>query len=258
MRRRLLAAALALPVLSAAGVASAATPPLIAGASDLQFALTEIAARFRETTGEEVRLSLGSSGNITRQIEQGAPVELFLSADEAFVFRLTEGGHLRDRGALYGVGRIVLLAPPASPVDAMRGMESIRAGLDAGRIRRFAIANPEHAPYGRAARQALEASGLWDRMQPHLVLGENVSQAAQFALAGGSQGGIVAYSLVLAPAMQGRGTFALLPDSLHAPLRQRMALTRRAGPIAERFFAFVQAAPAREIMRRYGFTMPGE
>jgi molybdate transport system substrate-binding protein len=258
LRRRLLAAALALPGLMPARLASAAAPPLVAGASDLQFALIEIAARFREAAGEEVRLSFGSSGNITRQIEQGAPVEVFLSADEAFIFRLAEGGHLRDRGALYAVGRIVLLAPPASPLDATQGMEAIRAGLDAGRMRRFAIANPEHAPYGRAARQALEASGLWGRIQQHLVLGENVSQAAQFALAGGSQGGIVAYSLVLAPAMQGRGAFALLPDSLHAPLRQRMALTRRAGPVAERFHDFVQAAPAREIMRRYGFALPGE
>lgn len=253
-----MAAILATPFLPPACRVAAAAPPLVAGASDLQFALTEIAARFREATGEEVRLSLGSSGNITRQIEQGAPVELFLSADEAFIFRLAEGGHLRDRGVPYAVGRIVLLVPPASPLDAMQGMEAIRAGLDAGRIRRFAIANPEHAPYGRAARQALEASGLWDRVQPHLVLGENVSQAAQFALAGGSQGGIVAYSLVLAPAMQGRGAFALLPDGLHAPLRQRMALTRRAGPAAERFHAFVQAAPARAILRRHGFALPGE
>ena len=236
----------------------AATAPLVAGAADLQFAIAEIAARFRAETGQEVRPSLGSSGNITRQIEQGSPVELFLSADEAFVFRLSEGGHTRDRGELYAIGRIVLFTPPGSPLRTADGMEAIRAALAAGQIRRFAIANPEHAPYGRAAEGALRATGLWERVQPHLVLGENVSQAAQFAVAGGSQGGIVAYSLVLAPAMAGRGAFQLLPDTLHAPLRQRMVLTRRAGPVAERFYAYMQGPAAREVMRRYGFVLPGE
>jgi molybdate transport system substrate-binding protein len=256
LRRLALAALLALPLAAPAQAQTA--PPLIAGAADLQFALAEIAARFRAETGREVRLSLGSSGNLTRQIEQGSPVEMFLSADEAFVFRLAEGGHTRDRGELYAVGRIVLFTPPGSPIAASGGMEAIRAALAAGRITRFAIANPEHAPYGRAAEQALRAAGLWEAIRPRLVLGENVSQAAQFALAGGSQGGIVAYSLVLAPAMQGRGAYALLPDSLHQPLRQRMVLTRHAGPVAERFYAYVQSAPAGEIMRRYGFVLPGE
>ena len=232
--------------------------PLIAGASDLQFALAEIVERFARDTGQRVRLSLGSSGNITRQIEQGSPVELFLSADEAFVFRLHDGGHTRDRGELYAIGRIVLFTPPGSPIRAGGGMDAFREALAAGRITRFAIANPEHAPYGRAAMQALQAAGLWDAIRPRLAFGENVSQAAQFALAGGSQGGIVAYSLVLAPALHGRGAYTLLPATLHAPLRQRMVLTRRAGPVAERFFAYMQQPAAREIMRRYGFVLPGE
>jgi molybdate transport system substrate-binding protein len=256
LRRLALAALLALPLAAPAQAQTA--PPLIAGAADLQFALAEIAARFRAETGREVRLSLGSSGNLTRQIEQGSPVEMFLSADEAFVFRLAEGGHARDRGELYAIGRIVLFTPPGSPLRTEAGMEAIRAALEAGQLRRFAIANPEHAPYGRAAEQALRAAGLWEAIRPRLVLGENVSQAAQFALAGGSQGGIIAYSLALAPAMRSRGSFALLPDSLHEPLRQRMVLTRRAGPVAERFYAYVQTPPAREIMRRYGFVLPGE
>lgn len=254
LRRLLLAALFAFPLTAQAQT----TPPLVAAASDLQFALAEVAAQFRTDTGQEVRLSFGSSGNITRQIEQGSPVDMFLSADEAFIFRLAEAGQTRDRGELYAIGRIVLLIPPGSPMRTEAGIEAIRAALDAGQIRRFAIANPEHAPYGRAAEQAMRAAGVWDRVLPLLVLGENVSQAAQFALAGGSQGGIVAYSLVLAPAMQGRGAYALLPETLHEPLRQRMVLTRRAGPIAERFYAYVQEAPAREIMRRYGFVLPGE
>nr|WP_302474096.1 molybdate ABC transporter substrate-binding protein [Roseococcus sp. MDT2-1-1] len=254
MPRRGLAAALLLPGIARAQDAA----PLVAGAADLQFALAEIVALFRERTGMEVRTTLGASGNLTRQIEQGSPVELFLSADEAFVFRLAEGGHTRDRGVLYATGRLALLVPPGSPLRAEDGLAGMRAALEAGRIRRFAIANPEHAPYGRAAEQALRSEGLWERLRPLLAMGENVSQAAQFALAGGSQGGLVAYSLVLAPAMAGRGTHQLLPDTLHEPLLQRMVLTRRAGPVAERLFAFMQGSEARAIKRRFGFALPGE
>lgn len=245
------------PAARAQGAGGAAAP-LVAAASDLQFALEEVARAFAAETGEAVRLSFGSSGNFARQIEQGSPAEVFLSADEGFVFRLADAGLTRDRGELYAIGRVVLLAPPGSPLRAEGGLDALREALDAGRIARFAIANPEHAPYGRAAEEALRATGLWERVRPRLVLGENVSQAAQFALAGGSQGGIVAYSLVLAPAMQGRGTHVLLPDGLHQPLRQRMVLTRRAGPVAERFYAYVQGPASREVMRRYGFALPGE
>jgi molybdate transport system substrate-binding protein len=271
LRRAVLYLAAALPVAplvvaaargqdigQASGGVPRAAPPLVAAAADLQFALAEVATRFREATGQVVRLSFGSSGNIARQIEQGSPVELFLSADEAFVLRLVEGGYTRGRGALYAIGRIALFTPPGSPVRAAGGMGAIRDALDAGRIARFAIANPEHAPYGRAAEQALRAAGLWERIRPHLVLGENVAQAAQFALAGGSQGGIVAYSLALAPAMRARGDHAPLPGDLHAPLRQRMALTHRAGPAAERFYAYLQGPEARAVMVRHGFLLPDE
>ena len=239
-------------------VALAQQPPLVAAAADLQFALDAVAARFATMGGGALRITYGSSGNITRQIEQGSPVELFLSADEEFIFRLAAGGHARDRGVVYGIGSLALFAPHGSPLRVEDGLAGLRAALDAGRIQRFAIANPEHAPYGRAAEQALRTEGLWDRLRPHLVLGENVAQAAQFALAGGSQGGIVAWSLVLAPALQPRGTAAQIPTSLHAPLIQRMVLTRRATPTAERFYAFMQTPPAREIMARFGFALPGE
>jgi molybdate transport system substrate-binding protein len=232
--------------------------PLIAAASDLQFALDEVVGRYSAETGRPVRLTFGSSGNFARQIEQGAPFELYLSADEDFVFRLADGGYTRDRGILYAVGRIVLFAPHGSPLDPDDGLAGVEAALEAGAISRFAIANPEHAPYGRAAEQALRRFGLWERLRPHLVLGENVSQAAQFAVTGNSQGGIIAYSLALAPSVRERGRFALIPKDGHEPLRQRMALTRRATPAAERFYDYVQSEPARQIMRRYGFVLPGE
>ena len=123
---------------------------------------------------------------------------------------------------------------------------------------RFAIANPEHAPYGRAAEQALRARGLWQALRPKLVLGENVAQAAQFASGGDTEGGIIAYSLALSPELRRRGTFALIPDSMHAPLRQRMVLLQGATPAAERLYEYLRSPPSREILARYGFVLPAE
>jgi molybdate transport system substrate-binding protein len=123
-------------------------------------------------------------------------------------------------------------------------------------VRRFAIANPEHAPYGRAAQEVLETAGLWSAIQKRLVLGENVSQAAQFATTGGADGGIFAYSLALSPAVGRLGRFVLIPEWMHRPLRQRMVLLKTAGPTAEAFYAFVRGADARRIFDRYGFVLP--
>ena len=230
--------------------------PTVAAASDLQFALEAIAQAFTAETGEGVALVFGSSGNLARQAMNGAPFELFLSADEAFVDMLADAGHTRDRGTLYGVGRIVLFAPRGSPLVVDEQMSGLRTLLAQDRAFRFAIANPEHAPYGRAAEAALRARGLWDALQPALVLGENISQTAQFATAGGAAGGILAYSLVLAPALKGRGAYALIPDSIHPPLRQRMVLTKRAGPVAQRFYRYLQGSAARALFNQYGFALP--
>jgi molybdate transport system substrate-binding protein len=232
--------------------------PVVAAASDLKFALEEIADAFKAGTGREVRLNFGSSGNFTRQILQGAPFQMFLSADEAYVFQLADQGKTQDRGMLYAVGRIVLFAPNGSPIKADAALADLRAALTDGRVKRFAIANPEHAPYGRAAEQALRSQGLWDAIRPTLVLGENVSQAAQFATTGSAQGGIFAYSLALSPAVHERGRYVLLPAEWHAPLRQRMVLLKGAGETAQRFFSYVQDRPARAVFRRYGFALPSE
>jgi molybdate transport system substrate-binding protein len=230
--------------------------PTVAAASDLTFALHEIADRFAADHGQRVELVFGSSGTLTRQILDGAPFELFLSADEAFVEQLASAGLTRDRGALYAVGRIVLFAPRGSPLVPAEGLDGLARLLDNGRVTRFAIANADHAPYGRAAEAALRKRGLWDRLQPYLVLGENISQAAQFATTGNAVGGIVAYSLAMAPTLGTRGTFALIPEADHSPLRQRMVLLRRAGPIAERFYRYLQEPGARLILERYGFAVP--
>ncbi len=232
--------------------------PVIAAAADLKFAVTELAAAFKSEAGNEVKLSFGSTGNFATQIRQGAPFQLFMAADQKFIADLHQEGFTKDAGDLYAEGRIVLIVPHGSVLKADEAMNDLAAQLEAGRITRFAIANPEHAPYGLRAEEALRHRGLWDKVQPHLVLGENVSQAAQFALSGNAQGGIIAYSLALAPEVRSQGQFALIPHDWHKPLLQRMALLRNAGPVATEFYTFMKSPKAREIMKKYGFVLPDE
>ena len=232
--------------------------PVVAAASDLQFAIEEIATAFEAETGMRVRLSMGSTGNFARQIREGAPFEIFMAADEHFIADLHADGLTRDEGDLYAVGRVVVMVPHGSTLAPDAGLDNLAEMLEAGTITRFAIANPEHAPYGMRAREALITRGLWDGLQPFMVLGENVSQAAQFALSGNADGGLIAWSLALAPQVASRGTYALIPEDWHAPLRQRMVLLNRAGPVAEAFYAYMMEPAAREIMTRYGFLLPEE
>lgn len=241
-----------------AAAAHAAPPPIIAAASDLRFAIEEIAAAFERDRGAAITVSLGSSGNFRHQIAAGAPFQLFMSADEEYVEALHREGRTLDAGALYAIGRIVLFAPHGSGVVPDEGMRGLASALREGRIDRIAIANPDHAPYGRAAREALRKSGLWESVKGRVVLGENVSQAAQFAASGSAQAGLFAYALALSPAIAARGKYVLLPDTLHAPLRQRMVLLKDAGPTARDFYAYLQLPAARAIFRRHGFTLPGE
>lgn len=237
--------------------------PTVAAASDLQFALSEAAERFRAETGRDLRLNFGSSGNFRRQISQGAPFELYLSADEAYVLALHEEGRTEDKGAVYAIGRLAWLQRPGrddlpGEDDPLAGVREALAAHAAGQGRpRLALANPEHAPYGVAAKQALEHAGLWEETAPLRVLGENVSQAAQFALSGDARGGLVAWSLALAPAMAERSEHVLIPEAWHAPLVQRMVLVEGAGETARAFYAWLQQAPAREILAEYGFRLPG-
>jgi molybdate transport system substrate-binding protein len=257
-RRLWLAVVTALAVtapVAASGPQAAHDRPLVAAASDLQFALDEVARAFASESGERIRLVFGSSGNLTRQLLDGAGFELFLSADEAFVATLHEAGLTRDAGALYGVGRIVLFAPRGSPLAVDERLDGLRALIGSTRRGRFAIANPEHAPYGRAAEAVLRGRGLWNVVRPFLVMGENVAQAAQFATTGDAFGGILAYAYALT-ALQDKGRFVLLPDSAHPPLRQRMVLMKRAGSTARHFYEYIRTPPAQAILRRHGFSIP--
>lgn len=250
----MLPALLFLPV--ASGWAQRGDMPVVAAASDLQFAVEEIAAAFTDETGMRVRLAMGSTGNFARQIREGGPFQIFMAADEQFILDLHRDGFTRDEGDLYAVGRIVLMVPHGSTLTPDGELNHLATMLAEGDIRRFAIANPEHAPYGMRAREALLHKGIWQDLQPFMVQGENVSQAAQFALSGNAEGGIIAYSLALAPAVRDRGTYALIPEDWHQPLRQRMALMQNAGPVAEAFYDYLRSPAAREIMARYGFVVP--
>lgn len=235
-----------------------AQQPIIAAASDLKFALEEIAKAYQSETGKAVKLTMGSSGTFATQIRNGAPFQMFLSADEDYVFKLRADGFARNDGDLYAIGRIVLMAPTGSPLKVDGELKGLGEALKAAKITRFAIANPEHAPYGRRAEEALRHAKLWESVQPKLVLGENISQAAQFAMSGSAQGGIIALSLAKAPEMAKLGSYAVIPEDWHQPLRQRMVLLKTADAATEAFYRYMQQPAARAIMRRYGFALPGE
>ncbi|MFC3070674.1 molybdate ABC transporter substrate-binding protein [Phenylobacterium soli] len=252
----MLLAALALELAGRAPARAAEPAPVVAAAADLSGALPQVAAAFERQSHRPVKLVFGSSGAFTQQILAGAPFQLFLSADEAYVARLAQAGRTEDPGALYAVGRIGLFVPYGSRLKADGSLKDLIAASADGRLRKFAIANPEHAPYGRAAVQALQHAGAWSAVEGKLVLGENVAQATQFAASGAAEGGVIPLSLALTPAVKAKGRFVLLPAEWHAPLRQRAALIKGAGPTARAFYAYLQGPQGRAILARYGFSVP--
>lgn len=249
-RRTAAAALLAFGAARAMGQRPAG-PVRVAAASDLKFVMDELAARYREQTGVPVQVTFGSSGQFAQQIRHGLPVDLYLSADEGYVFQLADAGLTQGRGVVYALGRVAVIVPKSSAVALEPGLASLRAALPA--MRAFAIANPGHAPYGRAAQQALERLGLWPMVRGKLVLGENVAQATQYVTSGAAQAGITGSSLALAPAVAGVTRSMVLPPDLHAPMRQRMVLLRGAAPEAAGFHQFLQGDTARAALQRHGF-----
>ncbi|MDR7521827.1 MAG: molybdate ABC transporter substrate-binding protein [Armatimonadota bacterium] len=230
---------------------------LVAAAADLRYAFEELAEAFRARAGLPVTVSLGSSGQLAHQVEHGAPFDVFFSANEAFVQRLAERGDiLRDTVQLYAVGRIVLWVRRGSDLALDRGLTVL---VDR-RVRYVAIANPEHAPYGQAARQALVRSGVYEPVRPKLVYGENVSLTLQLVQSGNADVGVVALSLALAPPVSRQGRFWLIPQELHDPIRQAAGVVARSTRQrqARAFLSFVNGPEGRPVMRRYGFVLPGE
>ena len=201
-------------------------------------------------------MSLVTSGTLARQVADGAPFELFLSADEEFPSKLTAAGLTRDAGVVYAVGRLAIFAPTGSPLAVDERLDGLAQLLKAGKPERFAIANPDVAPYGQAAEAVLRKRGLWDAIRPHLVMGDTIAQAAQFATTGNASGGIVAYSLLLGPGFADRGKYAVIPEADHPPLRQRMVLLKRASAPVEQFYKYLQTEPARTMLRKHGYGVP--
>jgi molybdate transport system substrate-binding protein len=231
-------------------------PPLVAVAANMRSALEELADLFRRRSGHELRVTYGSSGNIARQIEQGARYELFLSADEDRVRRLEAAGRTVGESVLYAIGRVAIVAPIGSPMAVDGELEGLRRALAEGAVQRFAIANPEHAPYGQAAKEALQRAGLWSSIERKLVYGENIAQAAQYASTSATQGGIIAYALALSSPIKSSTRAALIPQDRHRPLRHRMALLKGAGVVARALFDFLQGDEARAVLERHGYGIP--
>jgi molybdate transport system substrate-binding protein len=237
------------------GCAASAQQIAVAAASDLSSVFPQIAARFEKETGSQVRISYGSSGQFFLQFENGAPYDVFFSADVEYPRRLTAEG-LADAGTIqpYAVGKIVLYVPNGSAVDPAGGLRSLLSP----QVSRIAIANPAHAPYGRAAVEALRSAGLFEALKGKLVMGENISQAAHFVQSGNAEAGIVALSLALSPAMRSAGRFAELPLSSYTPLKQAAVILKssrnRAG--AERFLKYLQRPEIAALLASYGFTLP--
>lgn len=228
----------------------------IAAASDLNFAFKDVVAEYEKKTGDQVKLTLGSSGNFYSQIENGAPFDLYFSADIRYPQKLIEGGHgVADSLYKYAVGRIVLWVPTGSAVPIDKGLESLASPS----VRKVAIANPKHAPYGRAAVAALEHFKLYDATKDKLVMGENISQAAQFVESGASDAGIIALSLAMAPTMKAVGKYWEVPANAHPPIEQGAVVLKRSTnqEKARKFLNFLQGNEGQEIMRRYGFLLPG-
>ncbi len=241
--------------LSVAKPAHAADELTVAAAADLTFAFKDVAAKFQAQNGAAIKLSLGSSGNFFSQIQNGAPYDLFFSADISYAKKLEEGG-LAEPGTLYeyAIGKIVLWVPAASKLDVSKGL----AVLTDPSIRKIAIANPEHAPYGRAAKAAMEKEGVYDQVKGKIVLGENISQTAQFVQSGNADIGIIALSLALAPTMKDKGRYSEIPANDYPAIEQAAVVLKssKKKELANKFIAFLKQPDTIEIMQRYGFVVP--
>jgi molybdate transport system substrate-binding protein len=230
----------------------------VAAAADLSAALQEIATSYEKRTGVVVKLSFGASGALTQQIQNGAPFDVFFSADMDYPRQLIADS-LGESASLYryAVGQLVIWVPKDSPLDVEhKGMDVL---LDPS-VKKIAMANPQHAPYGRAAAAALKHYGLYEKISDRLVLGENVSQAAQFVESGNAQVGFVALAHATAPAMQGKGKYWVVPAEAHPPLDQGTILISHSpnAPDAAEFLRFMKTQEAAEILRRYGFSSPDQ
>ena len=227
----------------------------VAAASDLQAALPPLIARFERDSNAKVRVSFGSSGNFFAQIQNGAPYDLYLSADIDYPRQLVASGHAEAASLYrYAIGRIVLWTRKQSGIDVSRGLQM----LTDARVTRIAIANPKFAPYGRAAEAALRHAALYEKVQGKLVLGDNISQTAQLVDSGNADVGIIALSLALGPALRASGTYAEIPASAHPPIEQAAAIisASKNKALSRELLAYLQRPEVAELLHGFGFTAP--
>ena len=251
-RATLLVLAFGLLGVRVAGAQPAPPTLTVYAAADLQMAFNEIKPIFEKATGARVTLVMGSTGNLAKQIEHGAPADVFFAANENFIDDLKAvGAIIPQTRALYAQGRIVLAFPRKSPV-ALKDLQDLLKP----EVRRIAIANPAHAPYGRAAQEALEHLGLWERITSKLVYGESIRHALQFIQTGAVEGGIVALSVADVPEV----THVPIDPKLYTPLNQIAAVVKRSKhpELGAAFIQFIGGPEGRPIMKRYGFLLPGE
>ncbi len=239
-----------------AGCLASAQEITVAAAADLQFAFQDVSPRFQKETGHNVKLIFGSSGNFFAQIQNGAPFDIFFSADINYPKQLEAAG-LSEPGTLYpyATGKIVIWAPKASALDLNRGLQVL---LDPS-IKKIAIANPQHAPYGRAAVAALRHEGIYDKVADKFVLGENISQTASFVVSGSADVGIIALSLALAPSMKEKGKYAEIASGEYPAIEQAAVILKSSQQkeVARQFLAFLKTPAMQDLLRSYGFTVPG-
>jgi molybdate transport system substrate-binding protein len=231
----------------------------IAAAADLQFALEDLSRQFRANhAATDVRIVYGSSGNFYSQIQTQAPFDLFLSADVEYPRKLAQEGLARpDSLFVYGVGRIAVWVRAQSPLDvAALGIHT----LEADSVKHIAIANPLHAPYGRAAEAAMRSLGVYDKVAPKIVLGENIAQTLQFVQSGAADAGIVALSLALAPTVRGQGRYWEVPLDAYPKVEQGGAILTHAANAADAaaFRAYLTSPSGRQALQQYGFYLPKE
>ncbi|HXP44326.1 MAG TPA: molybdate ABC transporter substrate-binding protein [Candidatus Acidoferrales bacterium] len=229
----------------------------VAAAADLQFAMQDIAGRFQKETGKTVKPIYGSSGNFFQQIQSGAPFEVFFSANLDYPKRLEAAG-LTEPGSYYEYarGRIVIWVPSGSKLDLGSGMKAL---LDPS-VKKIAIANPQHAPYGQAAVAAMQREKIYDKLKDKFVLGENISQTASFVVSGAADVGIVALSLALSPNMKDKGRYAEVPSEEYPPIEQACVILRSSKnkDVARQFLSFIKTGAISDVLKNYGFDVPSD
>ena len=237
-------------------VAEATGTPTVAAAASLRYALDEIAKRFEKETGMSVEITYGATGSLVHQIEAGAPFQALFAADDESVKKLAKAGMTEGEPFVFVRGELSVAAPKGSPVAVDADLKGLQEALAAGKVKHVAIANPETAPYGRAAQESLTKAGLWDQVQPLLVFGENIGQTATFLSTGAAEVGFIAQSLAISKEIAPKINSAVVPGAWHRPMDHGMAVIKGASPAAKAFADFVRGPQGREVLEASGFSVP--